>query len=314
MGEQPAGPFSTPFTPAYVSKKIPDPLAANAFENHYHQMERPRAGHIRSEAHSLSRWESHESGRRFVLFLAVSVATHLVFFFGLSLSPQSPPATAHATVQEFDLFQPQPPPVVEPPVPPEVIPPPEPEEEPQRVRRRVRRPEPEPPTPPAEPPASDQLTGEGSTPDAPAVAEASVVSTEGGLAVGFREGNGQGGAARGSGSLPALPAAEPEPAFDLRAAIRRYMRLVQREIGMPPYPRSARRAGIEGTVMIGIAITPTGAVRAVRVKRSSGHERLDEAALAFLRQLSQVPAPPRELAWNTREVTLPISYRPAPNR
>lgn len=277
-------------------------------------MERSKSGQTRSEAHSLSRWGNHESGRRFVLFLTASVASHLVFFFGLSLSPQSPPATAHATVQEFDLFQPQPPPVVEPPVPPEVIPPPETEEPPRRVRRRARRPEPEPPTPPAETPAEDQLAGEGNTPDAPAVAEASVVSTEGGLAVGFREGDGQGGAARGSGSLPAVPAAEPEPVFDLRAAIRRYMRQVQREIGMPPMPRSARRAGIEGTVMIGIAITPSGAVRAVRVKRSSGHERLDAAALAFLSQLNQVPAPPSELAWNTREVTLPISYRPASNR
>ena len=78
---------------------------------------------------------------------------------------------------------------------------------------------------------------------------------------------------------------------------------------MPPYPRSATRAGIEGTVMVGLAITPSGTVSRVRVKRSSGHERLDDAALAFLRNLNRVPALPPELDWHTREVTLPISYR-----
>ena len=50
----------------------------------------------------------------------------------------------------------------------------------------------------------------------------------------------------------------------------------------PPYPALARRAGQEGRVELRISIDATGRVTDVAVTKSSGHERLDEAARAAL--------------------------------
>ncbi|WP_162906860.1 energy transducer TonB [Algihabitans albus] len=46
----------------------------------------------------------------------------------------------------------------------------------------------------------------------------------------------------------------------------------------PTYPESARRQGQEGRVMLRVTVGRDGRTRAVRVLRSSGHDRLDRAA------------------------------------
>jgi protein TonB len=48
----------------------------------------------------------------------------------------------------------------------------------------------------------------------------------------------------------------------------------------PPYPMAARALGEEGAVIISVTIDETGRVTGASVLRSSGHERLDAAALA----------------------------------
>lgn len=45
------------------------------------------------------------------------------------------------------------------------------------------------------------------------------------------------------------------------------------------YPTDLQRAGEEGTVGIQVYVTEDGAIRRLRVVRSSGNERLDNAAL-----------------------------------
>ena len=47
----------------------------------------------------------------------------------------------------------------------------------------------------------------------------------------------------------------------------------------PRYPDSARRRGVEGTVVIRAYITEQGRVEQVRVEQSAGHAYLDEAAV-----------------------------------
>ena len=47
---------------------------------------------------------------------------------------------------------------------------------------------------------------------------------------------------------------------------------------MPAYPLSARRAGIEGEVVLRVTVSADGEARAVEIARSSGSEALDEAA------------------------------------
>jgi TonB family protein len=141
------------------------------------------------------------------------------------------------------------------------------------------------------------------------VEETTVVSTEGGLAVSFREGSGTMGAPEGVRPPPVVAAPPPPPEIDRRGLIRTYLSRVQRAIGRPTYPRVAQRARLEGTVLVGITIAPDGRVTQVRVRRSSGHDALDRAAVDGLGQVREVPAPPAELEWRTREITLPIAYR-----
>ena len=81
-----------------------------------------------------------------------------------------------------------------------------------------------------------------------------------------------------------------------------------------PYPRSAARRGLEGTVVVALLIDPRGRVRRVRVCESSGHPLLDDAALDGLSTLRTVSPPPVVLRWVTREIRLPIEYRVAGQR
>lgn len=78
----------------------------------------------------------------------------------------------------------------------------------------------------------------------------------------------------------------------------------------PPYPQSARLAGIEGTVLVKIEILANGRSGDITVSRSSGHEILDEAALSTVEQWRFVPAKDRNsgqaIACYT---TIPISFR-----
>lgn len=58
----------------------------------------------------------------------------------------------------------------------------------------------------------------------------------------------------------------------------------------PPYPLAARRQGIEGRVLLSVQVGADGASHAVRLKRSSGHALLDDAALQTVRRWRFVPA------------------------
>jgi protein TonB len=58
----------------------------------------------------------------------------------------------------------------------------------------------------------------------------------------------------------------------------------------PPYPLAARRRGIEGRVMLRAQVRADGSCAEVWVKRSSGHDVLDAAALDTVRRWRFVPA------------------------
>ncbi|WAW10119.1 TonB family protein [Oxalobacter vibrioformis] len=58
------------------------------------------------------------------------------------------------------------------------------------------------------------------------------------------------------------------------------------------YPSQARRVGITGTVTCQFVIKKDGHIDALRIKTSSGHELLDEAALKAIQRASPFPAPP----------------------
>jgi periplasmic protein TonB len=56
-----------------------------------------------------------------------------------------------------------------------------------------------------------------------------------------------------------------------------------------PYPLALWDEGVEGTTLLRIRVTDTGGVDSVEVQESSGHEGLDEAAVAGARELRFQP-------------------------
>jgi len=61
------------------------------------------------------------------------------------------------------------------------------------------------------------------------------------------------------------------------------------ERSAPAYPPASRRLGEEGAVVLRVELDESGRVAAARVATSSGHARLDEAALAAVRGWRCVP-------------------------
>jgi protein TonB len=58
----------------------------------------------------------------------------------------------------------------------------------------------------------------------------------------------------------------------------------------PDYPREARRQGVEGVVLLRVAIAADGACSGVSIEKSSGHAALDDAAVAAVRNWRFSPA------------------------
>jgi protein TonB len=58
----------------------------------------------------------------------------------------------------------------------------------------------------------------------------------------------------------------------------------------PRYPDSARRRGVEGTVIIKAYVTEQGRVEQVQVERSAGHSDLDQAAVEAVERWRFEPA------------------------
>jgi len=91
-----------------------------------------------------------------------------------------------------------------------------------------------------------------------------------------------------------LPAASSGPTRLLRdsvaetGSVRSRVRSVNNP--RPEYPRAAREAGWEGTVVLQILVLPDGTAGNVMLHKTSGYSILDEAALAAVRGWRFVPA------------------------
>jgi protein TonB len=73
------------------------------------------------------------------------------------------------------------------------------------------------------------------------------------------------------------------------------------------YPSRARRLQQEGTARLSVSIGQNGTILSVGLIQTSGHAALDEAALAGLRSLATVPAPPEGVG--TTSVSIPVAFR-----
>ena len=100
-----------------------------------------------------------------------------------------------------------------------------------------------------------------------------------------------------------------ETAVDLVGLRNAYMRRVSKRVNRRyKYPRSAARAGKTGLVLVEITIDGSGNILSSRIKSSSGHRQLDNAALRSIAKVGKLPAPPTELGWSSKRVTIPFKY------
>lgn len=76
----------------------------------------------------------------------------------------------------------------------------------------------------------------------------------------------------------------------------------------PAYPLAARRRGVEGTVLVRAEISAGGECQRAELKKTSGHEMLDQAALEAVKKWHFVPAKRGSqavVAW----VEVPITFK-----
>lgn len=74
----------------------------------------------------------------------------------------------------------------------------------------------------------------------------------------------------------------------------------------PKYPETARRRGAQGTAQVALRLAASGRVADVRLHRSSGDARLDDAALAGVRRWRYDKPPNAD--WTERWFVVPIEF------
>lgn len=74
------------------------------------------------------------------------------------------------------------------------------------------------------------------------------------------------------------------------------------------YPRSADRAGVQGTVTVSFTVSGSGGVSGVRIVRGSGSPVLDEAALNAVRQAAPFPKIPEAANRVSWLFNLPLQF------
>jgi len=223
--------------------------------------------------------------------LAASALLHVLVYGALSVAPAwTPPPRAGLVVTEVIVTEP-PPPVIRTPRP---VTPPRPPAKPQprKSREQVARPE---IAPKVEPPVEHDVAAEppptttvaetarqvSDTPSAP-----TPPAQDGAL----RAGNSSLTTFSPQDSGPAVAALPPAPSAAVagaptRSAIPRGGYQIT-----PSYPAAARRAGIEGTTVLGVFVETDGRVAEVVVKQSAGHPDLDRAAADAVRRWRFEPA------------------------
>ncbi len=75
------------------------------------------------------------------------------------------------------------------------------------------------------------------------------------------------------------------------------------------YPRAARVAGQEGSVVVRFVIDRNGTVLSILLERASGHAILDREAVEMIERAEPFPDMPGEMAGDVLELRVPIAYR-----
>jgi protein TonB len=125
--------------------------------------------------------------------------------------------------------------------------------------------------------------------------------------VGTRHGSGKGsdGPGSGVGRGPGSGAGSGGGSL-LGGYLREVRRLLERQKGYPPM---AQRLNIQGVVLVHFTIAADGSIQSTRLRRSSGHEVLDDAARKTVEKVGQFPPLPRALGREKLAVEIPLAFR-----
>jgi len=111
-------------------------------------------------------------------------------------------------------------------------------------------------------------------------------------------------------ALPALAGSPPSADPAERNALRNYSRNVAALVIQDQhYPTEALKRGVEGRVLIVALIGTDGQVHGAKLRQSSGHVVLDEAALEKVLTARGLPDPPEMLRGREFTMELPIIFR-----
>lgn len=114
-------------------------------------------------------------------------------------------------------------------------------------------------------------------------------------------------AARAVAPLATDPPADlgpPDP-----AALAAYSRVLAGEVGRAKrYPAVARLRGWQGTAVLSLTVSASGAVTGSALSRSSGYPLLDEQALRMLAEVMPLPAAPPGLHGRPLVIELPVVF------
>lgn len=117
-------------------------------------------------------------------------------------------------------------------------------------------------------------------------------------------------------TAPVLVAPNLEPVTQTRHALKKGIapevldflrRMHMRIVECREYPLNAVKLGLQGTTTVKINLLPDGQAESVRVRTSSGHHLLDNAALEAVHKILPLPPPP-EAGNHMLEVSIPISF------
>ncbi len=217
-----------------------------------------------------------DASLRWLPSLGVVLALHAAAWWGMTHFKETTARPAPLPVVNVALLPPPEPPRVEPPPRPE---PPKPQ--PRRLPER----------PPAPLPVLRTQAAEAPALPAPPVEEAKPVAPP----------------PIASPAPPIAAVAAPRPAPEPVLEPPRYNAAY---LSNPPpaYPMAARRRGIEGTTLVHAEVSPEGFCLRADLKKSSGAEMLDQAALEAVRKWRFVPARRGSVAvvaW----VEVPITFK-----
>ena len=105
---------------------------------------------------------------------------------------------------------------------------------------------------------------------------------------------------------PVPPAAAPNGVGEGRDSF--LGRLLAQLNRFKQYPRTAKKAGIEGVVMLHFVMDARGQVLSYEIAKSSGRPILDSEALALIQRAQPLPALPADYPTRTLDAIVPIEF------